>query len=803
MINKLTSIVIALVGLAMLYMGGQLLLVGGSPFYAILAVGLLITAVLLFMNRVIALSVYAVIMWIVMGWIVYEVGFDKWQWIPRGDIIGLIGLWLALPWVVRPLFRKQKPGAVRSFHPFLGGTVLFSIALVIGMMFYDPYPQHGTLATDRNAAVVDVAQNDWTAYGGTNNGLRFSALKQITKDNVGDLEVAWTYRTGDLRQDNDASEYTFEATPLKVNNTVYLCTAHNEVHALNPETGEVKWKYAPEKNRSYLQQHQTCRGVSYYAGNDVAAAGGTQPAEPATAAAPAQSPAACSKRILSATADAKLVALDADTGKLCADFGQGGVVDLHANLGEVRPHAYMQTAAPLVAGNLVIVGGSVMDNGYDKGNPSGVIRAYDVVSGQLVWNFDPANPDNTQPIAEGQTYPQDTPVAWTTLSADIKNGLVYVPFGNASPDLLSDKRDPNSNTEKFRDALVALDLKTGAFKWRFQSSANDLWDRDNPSQPSLLDIDYQGQKQPVVVLPTKVGNLFVLNRLTGQAVYPIKQVDVSTQGLTGETYAPTQPVSALNFIPEPLTEKSMWGMTPFDQMACRIEFNTLRYDGNPWTPATETGSLVFPGNIGAFNWGSVSIDPERQILIGAPVRLAYKYNLIKRTPESADKRLFTQEDTPYWNENFEGTYATQIRQFASVLGVPCIAPPWGRMVGVDLTTGQTAWMRRIGNTKNLKTTFLPMRFPIGFPMGMVAHGGPLTTAGDVVFHGATADNFFRAYDINTGELLWETELPAGAQATPSTYMGSDNNQYVIIAAGGHGSLGTQQGDSVVAFRLKK
>ncbi|MGH8845120.1 MAG: membrane-bound PQQ-dependent dehydrogenase, glucose/quinate/shikimate family, partial [Advenella sp.] len=270
MINKLTSIVIALVGLAMLYMGGKLWLIGGSPFYAILAIGLLITAVLLFMNRVIALSVYAVIMWIVMGWIVYEVGFDKWQWIPRGDIIGLIGLWLALPWVVRPLFRAQNTSKARSFHPFLGGTVIFTIILVIGMMFYDPYPVQGNLATNRNAADVDVAQNDWTAYGGTNNGLRFSALKQITKDNVGDLEVAWTYRTGDLRQDKDASEYTFEATPLKVNSTVYLCTAHNEIHALNPETGDLKWKYTPEKSRSYLQQHQTCRGVSYYAGNDVA-----------------------------------------------------------------------------------------------------------------------------------------------------------------------------------------------------------------------------------------------------------------------------------------------------------------------------------------------------------------------------------------------------------------------------------------------------------------------------------------------------------------------------------------------------
>lgn len=471
-------------------------------------------------------------------------------------------------------------------------------------------------------------------------------------------------------------------------------------------------------------------------------------------------------------------------------------------MGTVRPHALMQTAAPLVAGNLVIIGGSVMDNGYNTGNPSGVIRAYDAMSGRLVWNFDPANPENTQPIGADQSYPQDTPVAWGTLSADLKNGLVYVPFGNASPDEVGIARDANSNTEKFRDTLVALDLKTGSFKWRFQSSKNDLWDRDNPSQPSLLDIDYQGQKQPVVILPTKTGNLFVLNRLTGQSVYPINQVDVSTQGISGEKYSPTQPVSALNFIPAPLNEKAMWGLTPFDQMACRIDFKSLRYDGNPWTPATEAGSIIFPGNIGVFNWGSVAVDPERQILIASPVRLAYKYNLIKRSAATADKRLFTKDGTPYWNENFEGDYAIHIQQLSSSLGIPCIAPPWGRMVGVDLKTGKTEWLRRVGTTKNLNTSFLPGRFPIGFPMGMVAHGGPLTTAGDVVFHGATADNFFRAYDVNTGELLWQTELPAGGQATPATYMGSDNQQYVVIAAGGHGSLGTKAGDSVVAYRLK-
>lgn len=786
MINKLTSLVLAILGVALLYMGGKLLMMGGSAFYALMAVGLLITAILLFRNQRSALSLYAVLMWITLAWMIWEVGFDKWQWIPRGDLFGVIGLWLAMPWVVKPLYQGQ-----RRFHGLLGSTVAIMIVLVIGLCFYDPLPQAGTITNAREQNSEQGASADWTAYGGTADGLRFSALNQITKENVRNLEVAWTYHTGDLRQDNDATEYTFEATPLKANGMLYFCTPHNEVHALDPQSGAVKWKYTPAKDRSYLQQHQTCRGVSYYAGAPVAAQD--------TAATPAM----CRKRIFNATTDARLIALDADSGKPCADFGNNGVVDLHANMGEVRPHALMQTAAPLVAGNLVIVGGSVMDNGFNSGNPSGVIRAYDVQSGRLVWNFDPANPQNTAPIAAGQTYPQDTPVAWGTLSADLKNGLVYVPFGNASPDELGIERDANSNTEKFRDALVALDLQTGAFKWRYQSSHHDLWDRDNPSQPSLVDIDYQGQKQPVVILPTKTGNLFVLNRLTGQPVYPVNDVKVSTEGgVPGEKFAATQPVSSLNFIPQPLTEKSMWGITPFDQMACRMDFRSLRYDGNPWTPATEGGSLVFPGNIGVFNWGSVAVDPQRQMLIAAPVRLAYKYNLIKRTPATATERLFTKDGQPYWNENFHGDYAIHIQQLASGLGIPCIAPPWGRMVGVDLKTGKTEWLRRVGTTKNLKTSFLPGRFPIGFPMGMVAHGGPLLTAGDLVFHGATADNYIRAYDSTTGELLWQQELSAGAQATPATYMGSDGKQYVVIAAGGHGSLGTKAGDSVVAFRLK-
>lgn len=787
MILRATGIVMAILSIALLYMGAQLVAVGGSAAYSVIALGVLATAVLVFLKKKSALTLYALLMWGILLWIIYEVGFDKWQWIPRGDLFALIGFWLAMPWVVRPLLRNQTGGSTRGFHPFLGSTVAVMALIVIALMFYDPYAVKGQIGSSAASRTTEVAGNEWVAYGGTQSGQRFSSLDQINPQTIDKLSVAWEYHTGDLRDaDKDAGEYTFEATPLKVNNRVYVCTPHNEVHALNPESGKLDWKYTPEKTRSYLQQHQTCRGVSYYAA-------------PTAQNAPA---AQCEKRVIMATADARLVALDADTGKLCSDFGSNGVVDLHDNMGNVRPHALMQTAAPLVAGDLIVLGGSVMDNGYDQGNPSGVIRAYNVITGNLVWNFDPENPQNTAPVSAEQNYPQDTPVAWATLSADLKNGLVYVPFGNASPDETGTRRDPNSNTEKFRDALVALDLKTGAFKWKFQTSHNDLWDRDNPSQPSLLDLGKEGSKQPALLLPTKVGNIFVLNRLTGEPITPVDQARVQTGGgVPGERFAPTQPVSRLNFIPPPLTERSMWGVTPFDQMACRTTFNTLRYDGNPWTPATESGSLIYPGNIGVFNWGSVAVDPDRQILVATPVRLAYIYNLIKRPEQDQEKRLFTKDGKPYWNENFNGDYAIRISRLASGLGIPCTAPPWGSMVGVDLNTGKTEWKRRVGTTKNLKTSFMEDRFPVGFPMGMVAHGGPLLTAGGLIFHGATADNFIRAYDVNTGEVLWQYELPAGGQATPSTYTGSDGKQYVILSAGGHGSLGTTLGDSVMAFRL--
>ncbi|WP_028357508.1 membrane-bound PQQ-dependent dehydrogenase, glucose/quinate/shikimate family [Brackiella oedipodis] len=801
MLNKITSLIMLVIGVVLAYMGWQVLNAGAGPFYLVTSIGLIFAAILLFTNSRFVLTFYALLMWVTLGWIIYQVGFDKWQWIPRGDVIAVIGLWLALPWTVRRVNKPHDPKNASGFHPFLGSTVIIMLIMTVVIAFYDAYPTKGELANER-VDLDNVPSKDWSSYGGDLNGRRFSALKQINNSNAKDLVKAWEYHTGDIRDPKvDASEYTFEVNPLKVNGLLYICTPHAEVHALNPQTGELAWKFVPPTDPSNQRQHQTCRGVSYYDLADMGASDSRFSDAKSTETPAAQT---CQKRIYNSTPEGELFALDANTGEVCTDFADNGKIDLKKNLGEVRPHTYMVTSPPVVADGLVIINASVTDNAYNKGNPGGVLRAFDARTGKLVWNFNPAHPDDTTPIAEDGVYDHDTPISWPDMSADIQNGLIYVPYGNYSPDQIGVNRDMDSAKEQFRDALVALDIKTGHLKWKFQTTYHDLWDRDNPSQPPLADIDYKGQKRQVVFVPTKVGNIFVLDRLTGEPVYPVTQKEVSTDGvIPGERPSPTQPVSALNFTPKPLSIQDMWGTSPFDHMQCQLMYHRLRYDHNAWTPPSTKEILLYPGNIGVFNWGSVAIDPERQLLVAAPIRLPYQVMLEKRKGDDLTKRIFTKEGDPVWNENMEGQYSIKIQNMVSATGAPCSAPPWGTLVGVDLKTGKTAWQRRIGNTKNLKTNFLPFGFPIPFTMGMVAHGGAVITAGDIVIQGATADDYFHVYDLNTGKTLWQTELSAGAQSTPTTYEGDDGVQYIVIAAGGHGSLGTTPGDSVVAFKLKK
>jgi len=816
------GVVAAILALAILYPGVQLAMAGGSVFYVVIGIGLLLAAIQLIRRRQSGYFLYALLLIATFVWTIWEVGFDKWQWIPRGALLTFLGLLLSLPLVPYGLKTKGKSVAL------LRMTVFVIAVLGVVSWFVDPRLIDGELqpqtAQAEPAATGTPAYpaDDWIAYGGNNLGQRYSSLSDINVDTVKGLTVAWEHHTGDLKTANDSKEFTFEVAPLKVNGLLYLCTPHNIVEALVPETGEVKWKFDPELKPSTFFQHQTCRGVSYNDSSDFVAAPAVPaatsvpiaPAAPATdgttqtqvqaqnqtpqVVAPAPATLTCPRRIISTTVDGRLYALNADTGALCTEFGENGYVNLLAQMPMLHESSYMQTSAPLVTKNLIIIGGSVSDNYYED-NTSGVIRAYDVRTGKIVWKFDAGKPDETAPLAAGETYEANSPTAWTTFSADEALGLVYVPFGNKSPDQFGMNRTEEDT--QFVDALAALDIETGKLRWKFQTSYHDLWDRDNPSQPTLLDLPKDGKNVPAVIMPTKGGNLWVLNRQDGTPILPVSEQKVSTEtDVPNEKPSPVQPISSLNFTPAPLREVDMWGVSPIDQAMCRLAFKRARYDGNPFTPpGIGKPSLVWPGNIGVFNWGSIAVDPVNKWLIGTPQYLPYLYQAYPRNPDDLNARLFTKEGTNPGNENLGGPFGISILNFRSGIGLPCNTPPWGEMVGVDLTTGKTAWKRRNGTVQDQK--ILGYSWPIPLPMGILAHGGTLTTAGGVSFTAATLDNYLRAYDMKSGEKLWQARLPAGGQATPVTYRGEDGKQYVVIAAGGHGSIGTTLGDSVIAYRL--
>ena len=775
-----------------------------------MALGLLASGIQLMRRRQSGLWIYALTLTVTFLWTLYEVGFDKWQWIPRGALIVFLGLLLALPFVVNRL----RDAPAKRWAPRLSNGPLFLRAVVaviavlgVAAWFVDPVQKQGELATVADAAdkTVDPSgvpypADDWVAYGGTNLGQRYSALSDITTGNVENLKVAWEHHTGDLRKaDEDSGEYTFEATPIKVNGLLYLCTPHNIVQALRPETGDVVWSYDPQMARDPQYQHQTCRGVSYNDSSSYTVPAGGDPVQgQAVAAAVAE----CPRRIIASSVDARLYAMNADTGALCTTFGDNGLVDLKAQMPNLKRATYQQTSAPLVTADLIVLGSAIADNYYEN-NPSGVIRAFDVRTGAIVWKFDAGAPDDTAPLAPGEEYVANSAVAWTQFSADEGLGLVYIPFGNRSPDQVGLTR--TAEDEKMVDALAALDLNTGRLVWHFQTTRHDLWDRDLPSQPVLITLPHEGEMVPSILVPTKIGNIWVLDRRTGEPVLPVSEMDVSTEtDIPNEELSSTQPMSSVNFTPAPLTEADMWGTTPFDQIQCRLAFRSNRYDGNPFTPPTTTGSIVWPGNIGVFNWGSIAVDPVNHWMIATPQYLGYLYKLFPRPEGELDKRMFSTagaggESRP-GNENLGGPYAVQIKHMRSALGVPCNTPPWGVRVGVNLADGTTAWKYRNGTVAGQKIAGI--KFPIPFEMGMLAHGGTLTTAGGVAFTGAALDDIIRGYDMRTGETLWQMALPAGGQATPMTYRGEDGKQYVVIAAGGHGSLGTTLGDSVIAYTLE-
>jgi quinoprotein glucose dehydrogenase len=776
---KLTAIVLVLLGLLVFGLGAQLMMLGGSLYYVIAGVIFIITGVLLFKRSKIALHLYALLVIGSIIWALYEVGLDWWQLGPRGGIIILLGLWMLTPWVRNRL--TDDGVELRGFgHALpLVATSVIAILVAVVSMFNDPQDNSGKLSeevvnAEPDLGKNDVSEGDWHQYGNTPYGQRYSPLQQINTKNVGNLKEVWRYQTGDVKLPEDVGETTYQVTPIKFDNTLYVCTPHNWAIAIDAATGKEIWKYDSNSGMNKDRQHQTCRGVSYYE-DKVATAG-----------------AFCSKRVYLPTSDARLIALDAKTGQVCTSFADQGTLQLAKGM-EYNPAGYYySTSPPVITGDKIIIGGAVNDN-FSTQSQSGVIRAFDVNTGELVWNWDSGNPVDTAPLAEGETYTTNSPNSWSVFSYDEALGLVYIPLGNQVPDQLGMGR--SEFVEKYSSSIVALDINTGRDRWVRQTVHHDLWDMDVPAQPVLLDITQKdGTKVPALVGPTKQGDIYVLDRRTGEPLLDVTEVPAPKMGVIKEDFtAPTQPVSALSFQPDDLKESDMWGVSMIDQLACRIAFHKLNYEGR-YTPPSLNGTIVYPGNFGVFNWGSVAVDPERQVMFGMPTQLAFTSKLVPRSEipaKGADEKASEQG----LNRNDGAPYGVFMGPFLGPLGVPCQAPGWGFVAGADLRTGEIAYKHRNGTVMDM--TPLPLPFKVGVP----GIGGPIITKGGVAFLGAAVDNYFRAYDLTTGEQLWEARLPAGGQSTPMTYSLDDGKQYVVMVAGGHGSIGTKAGDYIIAYAL--
>ncbi|MBP2536840.1 MULTISPECIES: glucose/quinate/shikimate family membrane-bound PQQ-dependent dehydrogenase [Agrobacterium] len=772
-----TAVVLTLIGLGLFGFGSQLVMLGGSFYYVLSGLAFLLTAVLLFKRNRAALHVYAVFIVATLAWAIWEVGLDWWQLGPRGGIVILIGLWLLVPWVRKPLGFASPTGLRYGPNAWpLALSVLASIVVAGYSMAQDPHDTAGSLPQETASATPayggNVPDGDWHQYGRTPYGQRYSPLTQVNVENVSQLKEAWRYQTGDVKLPDDVGETTYQVTPLKIGNTLYICTPHNWAIAIDAATGKEKWKYDPNVGLNPDRQHQTCRGVSYYA--EPNAAEGT----------------ACAQRVYLPTSDARLIALDAATGQVCTSFADQGVLHLEQGMKYNPAGYYYSTSPPVIAAGKIIIGGAVNDN-YSTQEQSGVIRAFDVNSGALVWNWDSGNPAKTEPIAAGETYTTNSPNSWSVFSYDEGLGLVYIPLGNQVPDQLGMGR--SENVEKYSSSIVALDINTGKDRWVRQTVHHDLWDMDVPAQPVLLDITKDGQTIPALVGPTKQGDIYVLDRRTGEPLLPITEEPAPGGAIPEDFTSPTQPTTALSFKPEPLQEKDMWGVSMFDQLACRIRFHQLNYKGR-YTPPSLTGSIIYPGNFGTFNWGSVAVDPERQVMFGMPTYLAFTSQLVPRAdipPKGQDEKGSEQG----LNRNDGAPYGVFMGPFLGPLKIPCQAPPWGYVTGADLRTGDIAYKHKNGTVYDM--TPLPLPFKVGVP----GIGGPMITKGGVAFLGAAVDNYLRAYDLTTGKQLWEARLPAGGQATPMTYALEGGKQYVVMVAGGHGSVGTKPGDYVIAYTL--
>lgn len=769
---------LAVVGTVFLIGGGWLVMLGGSAYYALAGLGTLAAGIMAWRGSGRARLLYAAVVIGTLAWSAWEIGLDGWALLPR--VFGPFLLGLGFLGALRK-GRSLALFALAAVLAFVGG---WAAHVAFNPPLPDPMFQAGYAdalpAPLPFAAADDRAAGEWRHYGNDPGGMRFSPLDQISAANVADLEKAWETHVGPAPE---GLTNGLQATPLKVGNSLYTCTGYNDVLSLDAETGRINWRFKSGIDMAG-RPHGTCRGVAFHEG------GGNEAA-------------ACARRIVTNTTDARLIALDAATGRPCPGFGEGGTVDLNRGMGDPDLGYYYVSSAPTIVNGRVVVGGWVSD-GQHWGEPSGVIRAYDVMTGQFAWAFDVGRPDRQGEPAEGETYTRSTPNSWAPMSADPDLGLVYAPTGNATPDYYGAQR--RSFDDQYSSAVVAIDVATGRLRWVYQTVHHDLWDYDVASQPTLVDVPIEGRVRKALVQPTKRGEIFVLDRVTGRPLAEVVERAAPSLGAApGERIAPMQPFSTgvPAFSGPPLQERDMWGISALDQMWCRIQFRRARYDGT-MTPPGLTPWISYPGYLGGVDWGGVSVDADRSIVVVNSNRMA-NYNVLLTRAEAdglgvapskggsprAVDGVVAQANTPF---------AARIKPFLSPLDVPCNRPPYGLISAFDLRSGKLLWSHPLGTAEDSGPFGIRSGLPLS--MGLPNLGGAVTTRGGLVFLSATQSPVLRAFDIRTGEQVWQARLPAGGQATPLSYWSeASGRQFIAISAGGSPSMRSPRGDSIVAYAL--
>jgi quinoprotein glucose dehydrogenase len=779
----LLGLLIALLGLVLAIGGAILAGAGGSWYYLLAGIGLLVSGLLLLFGRAAGAWWYWGVLAATVCWSAWESGLDYWRWVPRLGLLVVLGILVALA-------QWRLPGGMSRPRSRVLAAVLGLVFLAAFALAFAPYgvttaqgalPQ-AAAARGGPTSITPQADADWAAYGRGYDALRYSPLDQIDRSNVGKLQRAWEFHTGDLPE----HRWGAETTPLKLGDTLYLCTGRNILIALDARTGKQRWRHDPNVADDQIPYTAACRGVSYY-----------------TVAADADG--ACAARIVEGTLDGRLVVVDAATGQSCAGFGSNGEVSIKTGMGDAFPGMVSITSPPTIVRGVIVTGHQVLD-GQKRNAPSGVIQGFDAVTGQLRWAWDMTHPEWTGLPPEGQTWTRGTPNMWTTATGDEQLGLVYLPMGNSAVDYWSSQRSAPEN--EYATSLVALDVATGKPRWHFQTTHKDVWDYDLGSQGTLVDFPTASGPVPAIVLPSKQGDIYVLDRRNGKPLFGVEERAVPQGGVEPAQRSPTQPHSAYHTLRKPdLTEQDMWGLTPIDQMVCRIQFRKASYKGFYTPPESVRHSIEYPSYNGGSDWGGIAIDPHRGIIIANYNDMPNYVQLVPRA--KADKLGWAPRDQVRGEPGgAEGAgdpqmgtpYAVDVNAGwrLKFTGLLCKQPPYGGIRAIDLATGRTLWDRPFGGARNNGPFGIHSGLPID--IGTPNNGGAAITAGGLVFVAATTDDMIRAIDIDTGKTVWSAALPAGGQATPMVYA-VDGREYVVIMAGGHHFMETREGDSLVAYAL--